>query len=331
MEDVIHAARFAAPDEAYLEAVARRRALSLSGEKLVAPDELWLPASENCNFRCVGCWREGMFKKSYLSLDETRRILENNKGHRFKSVSLTSGEGFLHPLLCDIIELCRETYPDAYIDMMSNGSIPPRGRFAEAVAMIDDLGLSIDGCTKETFENIRVGGNFERFVENARAVVEIRKETGNPRDLTFCFTAMTTNIAELPGVVDLAADIGVPMVYAQPMEVDAPDIFERIGAYHLTNMPLSEIYAISEDALARGKARGVTVDLAGILRPPKPGEKADALDPDQVIDADEIARDIRHCQYPYTEAFQYLRSGDRFRVLPCCYMSEGVADTMAER
>ncbi len=111
MEDAIPAPTHVPPDEAYLEVVARRRALSLSGEKLIAPDELWLSVTENCNFRCVGCWREGMFKKTYLSIDEARRILDDNKGHKFKNISMTSGEGFLHPQLCDIIELCREKIP----------------------------------------------------------------------------------------------------------------------------------------------------------------------------------------------------------------------------
>ncbi len=123
--------------------------------------------------------------------------------------------------------------------------------------MIDDLGLSIDGCTKETFESIRIGGNFDKFIANAKAIVAIREETGNPKYLTFCFTAMTTNIAELPGVVDLAADLGVPNVYAQPMEMDPPEIFERVGQVSPDEHAADEIYAITREAGRRGKPRGV--------------------------------------------------------------------------
>ena len=46
---------------------------------------------------------------------------------------------------------------------------------------------------------------------------------------------------------------------------------------------------------------------------------------------EEIAQDVRLCQYPYLKPFQYVRAGERFRVLPCCYMLENTGDRMAER
>lgn len=323
------------PDADYLEVVARRRALSLSGEKRLAPDGLWLAVTENCNFRCVGCWREGVFHKTYLSLDELQRMLADDRNQSFGYISLTWGEAFLHPQLCDIIELCRAAHPDAVIDVISNGSIPPKGRFAKAISMIDDLGLSIDGCTRETFESIRLGGNFEKFIANTRETVEIRKATGNPADLTFCFTAITTNIAELPGVVDLAAELGVPSVYAQPMEMDHPEIVARVGEYDLSNMPMAEIYRITDAAVARGKTQGVQVDLAGFLQRPAAGKRgADGTaeaEETAPVDDRRLARDIRQCQYPYEKPFQYMRAGDKFHVQPCCYMNYDRPAMVAER
>ena len=192
-------------DALYLRHVRRLRDLSLSGQAPLSPDGLWISITGNCNFKCTRCWREGLFTKTYVSLDEVTVMLKSSLDRNYSYISFTWGEAFLHPQLCDIIELCRQMHPEAVIDLMSNGSIPPKGRFAKAVSMIDDLGLSIDGATKATYETIRLGGNFEKFLENTRQIVEIRAATGKPRDLTFSFTANTQNIAELPALVTLAA------------------------------------------------------------------------------------------------------------------------------
>lgn len=322
-------------DLAYRRHLDALRADSLEGRRSLAPDGLWLAITENCNFRCIGCYREGMFKKTYVAVEDVRRMLEGSAGHEYQYISLTFGEAFLHPQFCDIVEACRAAHPKAVIDVISNGSIPPKGRFGKAVSMIDKMGLSIDGATAETFESIRRGGSFARFLENVRDICAIRRETGMPRDLGFSFTAITRNIAELPGVVQIAADLGVPMVYAQPMEMNDPEILERTGQYHITNMPREEVWRITDEARALGKRLGVRVDLAGYLQRPwkAPGAAAPAPAPEPEAEPTpaEIAQDVRLCQYPYLKPFQYVRSGDRFRVLPCCYMLENTGDLMAER
>ncbi len=211
-------------DIAYRQHLDAVRADSLSGRRLLAPDGLWLAITKNCNFKCIGCYREGMFRKTYVSVPDVCKMLAESSGHAYDYISLTTGEAFLHPEFCDIIEACRAAHPGAVIDVISNGSIPPKGRFRKAVSMIDKLGLSIDGAVAETFESIRRGGSFVRFFENAREICAIRAETGFPKDLGFSFTAITRNIAELPDVVRIAADLGVPMIYAQPMEMNHPEI-----------------------------------------------------------------------------------------------------------
>ena len=316
-------------DTAYRAHLAALREDSLSGHRRLAPDGLWLAITENCNFRCIGCYREGMFKKTYISVEDLGRMLVDTSGHEYQYISLTWGEAFLHPLFCDIIETCRAAHPKAVIDVISNGSIPPKGRFRKAVSMIDKMGLSIDGARAETFESIRRGGNFDKFIENAREICAIRKETGFPRDLGFSFTAITRNIAELPDVVRIAADLGVPMIYAQPMEMNDPEIIARTGAFHLSHMPLDEVYRITDEARAVGKALGVRVDLAGYMTRPTTTEASPQAATDPT--AEELAQDIRLCQYPYLKPFQYTRSGARYRVLPCCYMLENTGDQMAER
>ena len=314
-------------ERAYLDHLGRLRAASLARETVLAPDGLWLAITQNCNFKCIGCWREGLFKKTYVSVEDMKAMLADSAAQPFKYISLTTGEAFLHPEFCDIIETCRAAHPEAQIDVISNGSIPLKGRFRKAVSMIDHMGLSIDGATAETFESIRRGGNFAKFLENAREICAIRAETGNPRELGFSFTAITRNIRELPDVVRIAADIGVPFVYAQPMEMSHPDIIARTGEFHLSKMPIEEVYRITDEAVRVGRELGVQVGLAGYLVRPQHAEPEPEADPTP----EAIAHDVRLCQYPYLKPFQYVRADSTYRVLPCCYMVETVADIVAER
>ncbi len=188
----------------YLNFVDSRRRLAANGGLRLAPDGVWLSVTENCNFRCVGCYTEGLFKKTYVSIDDVRNMLSENDA-RFTYISLTEGEAFLHPELCEIIELCKAMHPEALIDLVTNASIPVRGKCRTAVSLIDSLGVSIDGAIKETYEKIRKGGNFERFLANARDIAAVRIECGRPKLLEFSFTAMTENIA------DCLASCGLPL------------------------------------------------------------------------------------------------------------------------
>ncbi len=240
----------------YLNFVDSRRRLAANGGLRLAPDGVWLSVTENCNFRCVGCYTEGLFKKTYVSIDDVRNMLSENDA-RFTYISLTEGEAFLHPELCEIIELCKAMHPEALIDLVTNASIPVRGKCRTAVSLIDSLGVSIDGAIKETYEKIRKGGNFERFLANARDIAAVRIECGRPKLLEFSFTAMTENIAELPGVVRIAAELGIPNVYFQPMEMREKEIIDRVGAFHLGRMPIEEVYRMTDEAMAVGKALGV--------------------------------------------------------------------------
>lgn len=314
----------------FVDATARR---SLAGENSLMPNDLWLRVSENCNLKCIGCWTEGLFRKVYLDVEEARKML-STKGD-FRQISLTSGEPFLHPKLCDILEICRETHPEAKIFVISNGNIPIKGRYADAVKLIDRLGLSVDGASKETYEKIRQGGVFDRFVENTREIMRIREETGFPREVCFSFTGNAVNLSELPALMKLAHDLGVPEVWAQPMEMKNDAIYERINKIHIDTMPADERRRLVDLAREEAKKYGIQFYHAAALYPPEaPSTQASGSRPKEK-DAirEEIEADIitRMCLYPYSEPFQLSKDGDAFVLKPCCYMLAEDIPKLVER
>ncbi|WP_298423777.1 radical SAM protein [Rhodoblastus sp.] len=321
MTEALEASRESERLKRYRAFVRQKREQARAGEFSLAPDSLWLSITENCNFRCVGCYTEGLFKKTYLSPDELRRML-SGETETYSLISLTDGEAFLHPELCEIIEICKAAHPAAQIDLVTNASVPPRGKYRRAVSLIDNLGISIDGATKATYESIRRGGNFERFLDNVREIVAIRAETGKPSCLEFSFTAMTSNLPELPGVVRIAAELGVPNVYFQPMETREPEIAARIGAFNLSHMPREEIFKITDEAIALGKSLGVAVYGMPFMTKPLPGGPDEMNTAASIAPRRDVAEAVCECQYLWLRPFQYLRDEAGFHVLPCCYMAK---------
>jgi MoaA/NifB/PqqE/SkfB family radical SAM enzyme len=299
---------------------------------LEPPAILWLAITENCNLKCVGCYTEGLFKKVYIDVADVRRLL-SSVGSGFQCISLTEGEAFLHPKLCDIIEICKELHPDADVWVISNGTIPIKGRYRQAVSLIDRLGLSIDGATKPTYEGIRVGANFERFIENVRDIVAIRKETGFPRHLGFSFTATRTNLPELAGVVRLAHELGVPLVWAQPMEIKNAEVGRRIADIYIETLPKREIRRLMEEARDEAKRLGVRFHSATALWPEIPDEAEGEPEETRAATGQEIIDElaVRMCRYTWREDFQFLKVGEKFQIVPCCYMDRSAAGILAKR
>ena len=106
-----------------------------------------------------------------------------------------------------------------YVVFNTNATLLTRRRQIELIQSgLDELRVSLDGSTPETYLKVRGIPAFERVVANVAEMVRTKRElhASNPR-VSFWVTGMRDNLAELPDVVDLAARIGVEEVYLQRM------------------------------------------------------------------------------------------------------------------
>jgi radical SAM protein with 4Fe4S-binding SPASM domain len=118
---------------------------------------------------------------------------------------------------------------------------PHRAR-ALAEAGLSWLHVSVDGATAATYEEIRHGtafaprpGQFRAVVANLRSLVALRP-AGQPPVVKLVYVAMRRNIAELPELVRLAADIGVDELRVQNLshtfsDTDPAGEYAAIRAY----------------------------------------------------------------------------------------------------
>ncbi len=263
----------------------------------------------------MGCWKPEKFTREYTSVDEVRSILEGELD--IDEISFTTNEAMLNPAFPEIIQLCRDFFPNARLWVITNAMIAISGRFAHAISLLDKISLSIDGATKGTFETIRVGSNFDRFVSNVSKIVDIAKENGRPSEITFGFTATATNLHELADVIRLGKKLGVSNVWAQPMEIKSKAIEDAISTIHIDCLDSTLRRELVDYAVAVAANEGMPLFFSEGLYPVSATQVSLRTWKDSNTFDDSF---VRKCQYPWREPVQLVKYGNRNVALPCCYM-----------
>jgi MoaA/NifB/PqqE/SkfB family radical SAM enzyme len=103
--------------------------------------------------------------------------------------------------------------------MSTNGTLLNEANARKLIANgLRVLSISVDGATKETYERIRVGANFDRVVRNIRRLIELKKEMNSKTPWTYMsMVCMKDNIHEFLKLIELGKDLGVAAVQPQYM------------------------------------------------------------------------------------------------------------------
>src|SRR5262249_38730425 len=145
------------------------------------PSRMHIEITNSCNLKCVMCYSPHMKRrKRFMKVDEFRRIIAQAAAHGVNEVGLyTTGEAFLHPKAVEFVRVAKREAKIPYVYITSNGTLlTPKKADGIIEAGLDSLNLSIDGAVKETYEKIRLGGNFEKLIANMRYLRRARDAAG---------------------------------------------------------------------------------------------------------------------------------------------------------
>ena len=152
-----------------------------------APIHIDIESTNFCNLRCTMCPHskdDFELTKGYFDYNLYKKIIKEISRSGVSSIRLNVfGEPLLHKRLVDMVALAKEI---GILEVMftTNGLLLTPTKSRELVeAGLDYLIVSIDGATKETYERIRVGGNFEALKENIEYFVQYRRTKGLAKPL----------------------------------------------------------------------------------------------------------------------------------------------------
>lgn len=167
----------------------------------------------NCNLKCKMCISPFIKRDAkVMTLQRFNQILDQFPF--VEKISLVGlGEPLLNPQLFDIIRAAKSR--GIRIGFASNATL-----IDAAMAMkiknsgVDWLNMSLDGATKETYEGIRIGANFDRVLENMRNLMAVVGAGPGP-DVSIWHVLMRSNIFELEGLVSLVETLGIKKIFVQ--------------------------------------------------------------------------------------------------------------------
>lgn len=169
------------------------------------PMVLGVTLTHRCNIKCKMC----EVRKRPWDIPESiaREIIELFP--YLKHIYWQGGEPFLSQYFEELFEKACE-YPDLSQVIVTNGLLINK-KWAERLVMANvDIIYSIDGATKQTYENIRDGAGFEDLIKSINIVNEYKNKYRHKKDIstqmstTMQVVIMRSNYREIQEIVDFA-------------------------------------------------------------------------------------------------------------------------------
>jgi radical SAM protein with 4Fe4S-binding SPASM domain len=170
-----------------------------------------------CNLKCPLCPTGQRLEvpRGVMKVDTFKRIIDQT--HRYvRHLNLFYlGEPMLCRDLNTMIAYAKEKR--MRVSVSSNLNVFDEIRAEELVdSGLDHLIVSLDGTCQETYEKYRIGGNFDRVVENVKLLVQKKEEKNcSFPDIQIQFVIFRHNENEVEGIKELANSLGVGVYFRQ--------------------------------------------------------------------------------------------------------------------
>jgi radical SAM protein with 4Fe4S-binding SPASM domain len=121
--------------------------------------------------------------KGYMDMALFKKIVDEAAPFVFDINLAHRGESLLHPHIIEAIIYAKQK--GLYTRLHTNGSLLTEDLSQQVIqAGLDRLSFSFDGYEKQTYEKIRIGGDFDKTVSNIVRFLEIKKETRSKKPFT---------------------------------------------------------------------------------------------------------------------------------------------------
>jgi radical SAM protein with 4Fe4S-binding SPASM domain len=271
------------------------------------PRCLFLEVTNRCNLACRTCPHTFTAHEPLRTLDwdEFLRVVDQFTELE-RAVLHGIGEPLLNPNLSRMVAHLKSR--DVTVLFNTNGVLLDEATgHALVESGLDELRVSLDAADPDTYTQIRGKPLHDHVTRNLRRFSSLKREMSAdlPR-VSLWITGIRENIAELPGVVRLAAQLQIPEVYLQRMvfcldAADPPGLMSQDHSLSPTDLDISSTIAEAEQAAAAG---GVALYASG------------ATDPRGSMEAlkRQESRPWGGCRRPWTTAYVTVNGN----CLPCC-------------
>jgi radical SAM protein with 4Fe4S-binding SPASM domain len=278
------------------------------------PSFLQIEPVGQCNLKCQMCpiqfrtdGKNGSL--AFIKFEDFTNLIE-----QFPEISELHlqglGEPLMHPRFFDMVKFASGR--GIKVTTNSNLTLFTRRRAEQCVTSgLDTIHVSVDGATKKTYEQVRVGSDFDKVVSNVKqlnlAKRDLDRDTPHTR---LVFVLMRLNLHELPGLVRLAARLHINQIFAQHLCHDFSE--STLPAKYRPMRDFVDEQTLLTESRARVKfyfdaARDIADNIGIDLRLPSVRPTQRALS----------SRGRKRCDWPWRGMYVSYDG----QAMPCCMIS----------
>ncbi len=226
-----------------------------------APETLVLAHDRTCNLYCETC-RQDRFMPDRAYTEKTEKITEVIKKEYLENADFLvlagDGEVFASKAYRDVFssEKCNSV---RYIRLLSNGMLFNEKNWKQLNAGKNAaimLTTSVDAATKETYEKIRRGGDFDILKKNMEYAASL-KRSGELRYFRMNFVVQKENYQEMPAFVKWGEELGCDEVFFTKIlnwGTYSEEEFKNISMMEEDGVtPKAELFEIMQDPAMKSK------------------------------------------------------------------------------
>ncbi len=266
---------------------------------------LYLETTNRCNLLCTTCPRtyEELEPPADMSWELFTSIVDQIPKLE-RAVLHGVGEPMLVKHLPRMVRYLKDR--GTYVLFNTNGTVlnEKNGR-ALIEADLDELRVSFDAATPESYRVIRGKNYFNRILKNVKAFREMQEREGHAKPrVSAWLTGLRETIEELPDFVRVAAETGVKEVHLQRLVFFNDDAIGMARPDQALYEQLSGEEAVHIDrATAVAQSLGITFSASG-----------GASEPGVSLKRNDNGSPWSMCRRPWTVMY-FTANG---RALPCC-------------
>jgi len=253
---------------------------------------IYLEPTGHCNLRCTICPRHTTGEKlDSMSMNTYLRIAEQLFS-RTKNINLVGlGEPLLHKNIIEMVAVGKKY--NSSVSISTNGMLIDEKKAKGLIlAGLDLLCISLDGATKETYEQIRIGADFKKVIDNIKLINNLKKLLGKNNPIITLNPVLTkTNIKELPAFIELAKSLNIQFIWTANIFCWTREQDNKFPLYYGDTSLFAEYI---NKAKARSRRLGIILELPNFN-----------------------PREFAACTYSTNKNFAITWDGT---VRPCCFL-----------
>lgn len=181
------------------------------------PETYVIEIGNICNLRCRFCptGNRAPIDRGMMSLEDFKRVFQKIRLYARTFHLYNFGEPFLNKDLVAIISLSARAGVETHIDSnLTARELTDREAEAIVTSGLNRLVASIDGASQETYELYRIGGSFERAMENLKRLARAKARlSARTPDLVWKLLLHAFNEHEMEKARQMARKIGVRILF----------------------------------------------------------------------------------------------------------------------